>query len=414
MRTLPYSSEAPKERKNLEQSFVKTFVILLCTSILFYFTDQSLLRTTTGPLVHNSQRLNRGGSYIELAHTLELKEDYDRHHNISTTTTSASYQQSNSNKTIYFIGWEYKEIQSLIFPEYTVHVPNSKNQRWARQSHPTDILVIGGMDQVANYQLLHRSFTGKILVVGPEPDSLMPMPIHERMFQLSGNISRDMSYDAITNPSSHYFQNYHGLRLFLGNQQEHHYKLFDEGKRPKWNGLQNKIIYANSHCVSHRQNAVNALSNIVPVDASGRCTLLHNPNVTKIEVDIDRNSRDSNWMYYRNYKYCISMENTQVDGYISEKIFYAFIGGCVPIYYGTLEVYDVFNANSFIFYDPQNPQLALQKIRYLESNRSAYEEMLSEPILKNGTDTINKFFSMSDNIGDGSLKKQIRTMMGIS
>ena len=63
----------------------------------------------------------------------------------------------------------------------------------------------------------------------------------------------------------------------------------------------------------------------------------------------------------RNYQFCLVMENTKVDAYISEKIMLAFLGGCIPIYWGTLDVYEIFNANAFIYYDIDQPETAFWK-----------------------------------------------------
>lgn len=95
-------------------------------------------------------------------------------------------------------------------------------------------------------------------------------------------------------------------------------------------------------------------------------------------------------------------------GYITETIALAFAAGCVPLYFGWEGVFEIFNPRSFIFYDINNPKSAFEKVAYLEANQSAYQEMLAEPIFKDGNRTINRWFSLSDDIGDGSLKKKIR------
>ena len=38
--------------------------------------------------------------------------------------------------------------------------------------------------------------------------------------------------------------------------------------------------------------------------------------------------------FLSNYKFSIAMENSEGQGYISEKIFDSFIAGTIPIYYG--------------------------------------------------------------------------------
>jgi hypothetical protein len=121
-----------------------------------------------------------------------------------------------------------------------------------------------------------------------------------------------------------------------------------------------------------------------------------------------------NYEFFHDFKYCIVMENRKVDGYISEKILNGFLAGCLPIYYGTAEVFDIFNADAFVYYDIDRPHVALDRLRYLENNFTAYLQMLHVPILKNGTQTINDYFSIYPNIGNGQLNHRIRTtMMGL-
>mmetsp|Transcript_45130 Transcript_45130/g.68029 ORF Transcript_45130/g.68029 Transcript_45130/m.68029 type:complete len:101 (-) Transcript_45130:170-472(-) len=79
--------------------------------------------------------------------------------------------------------------------------------------------------------------------------------------------------------------------------------------------------------------------------------------------------------------------------------------GTVPIWYGTHDIFDIFNEKAFIFYDVEDPETALEQIDYLNNNPEAYEAVLNEPILKNGQDTIDKYFSLMD----GELKHRIRS-----
>jgi hypothetical protein len=85
----------------------------------------------------------------------------------------------------------------------------------------------------------------------------------------------------------------------------------------------------------------------------------------------------------------------------------------LPIYYGTREVFDIFDEDSFIFYDIEDPDRALNLIRYLENNQTEYERRLSAPVFKNGVDTVDKYFSFIPSIGRGTLNKRIRAMMGL-
>ena len=107
------------------------------------------------------------------------------------------------------------------------------------------------------------------------------------------------------------------------------------------------------------------------------------------------------------------MENTNHEGYITEKILNAYLGGCLPIYYGTKEVFELFHPESFVYYDIRNPEPALQLLKYLYYNETAFHERMRHPILRHGNETIIKYFSITDKLGGGVLKNRIRTMIGL-
>ena len=115
------------------------------------------------------------------------------------------------------------------------------------------------------------------------------------------------------------------------------------------------------------------------------------------------------------------MENESYHGYVTEKILNAFLRGCIPIYFGTEQIFDIFNRKAFIYYNISETNPALERIRYLENNRTAYDQVLGdepilanlgdEPILANGSLTIDQFFSFADDVGNGTLKRRIRDML---
>lgn len=54
------------------------------------------------------------------------------------------------------------------------------------------------------------------------------------------------------------------------------------------------------------------------------------------------------------YQFCICFENTHSKYYVTEKIWEAILGGCLPIYMGSSWIYEVFPENSFIDYAKYN------------------------------------------------------------
>jgi hypothetical protein len=194
-------------------------------------------------------------------------------------------------------------------------------------------------------------------------------------------------------PSAHHGEHYRGaLRhqfyyaqmgaIVLG-----HTKLLETRKPDK----DATLIHIASHCVSHRQTAFDELTTMIkelyPNDpshwpvAGGMCSGSF-PEL--------RHQLAGDWSSIAgkraelNYMFNLCMENRDASGYITEKIVNAFMIGSVPIWSGSREVFKIFNPNAFIYYDVSNSQAALDNVKYLIQNKTAYEEVLAAPILQEG------------------------------
>jgi len=87
------------------------------------------------------------------------------------------------------------------------------------------------------------------------------------------------------------------------------------------------------------------------------------------------------------YRFVIAFENTEGEGYCTEKIVNAFLAGAVPIYWGAPDVGETFNEAAFIHVrNFESWQDVANHIQYLETYPAAYEAMLREPIFKRNID----------------------------
>ena len=186
----------------------------------------------------------------------------------------------------------------------------------------------------------------------------------------------------------------------------------------------------------YREMAAHTLSKIGPVHALGNCqgnldAVPDVPDVSKprrcrpyaeserpqsivVPAEMSHMSNFFNRMKFQDFRFMLCMEDANIPGYITERILDAFLAGTIPIYYGTKQIFDIFNPQAFVYYDINNPAEALDRIRHLENNPNAYDEMLKEPILADGARTIEKYFSFDDSIGKGMLKKRVRSKLGFS
>ena len=88
--------------------------------------------------------------------------------------------------------------------------------------------------------------------------------------------------------------------------------------------------------------------------------------------------------YLRTFKFNICAENNNTKDYVTEKIFDAFIAGCIPLYYGALNDPEpgLINREAVIFWNKEgNNAENREKIRELKQNESLYQEFMSRPKL---------------------------------
>ncbi|KAL7466773.1 hypothetical protein ACHAXS_013560 [Conticribra weissflogii] len=193
--------------------------------------------------------------------------------------------------------------------------------------------------------------------------------------------------------------------------------MVDGNLRPKGN-MTHFLIYAQNNCVAYRQKAFGLLSTIGHAHHSGKCGAPKGyDNVERVRAGINSYNWKRNAEHYSNYRFCLVMEHSydpEVPYYVTEKILLAFVGGCIPVYYGNPDIiFDMFNKKAFVFFNVSDPMPSLELVNSLENNRHKYDEMMSEPILANGNETVKKYFSFSDDIADGWLKYQFRSKLNL-
>ena len=112
------------------------------------------------------------------------------------------------------------------------------------------------------------------------------------------------------------------------------------------------VISNNNTYAKFRLDFIKQLNKYKRVDMGGK----HNNNVGKIKKKIS---------FLKKYKFSIAMENSEGDGYISEKIIESFISGTIPIYYGDYMIDEYINPKSFILIRGKND--IEKKIKYIKN-----------------------------------------------
>lgn len=93
--------------------------------------------------------------------------------------------------------------------------------------------------------------------------------------------------------------------------------------------------------------------------------------------DLRRKFNNSKWYYLSLFKFNICPENSNKNGYVSEKLFESIMTGCVPIYWGSNNnpEPEILNQDAIIFYDDQGHCLSLD-LQELNTNTKLYRDFV--------------------------------------
>ena len=89
--------------------------------------------------------------------------------------------------------------------------------------------------------------------------------------------------------------------------------------------------------------------------------------------------------FYKNTKFVITMENTKIEHYITEKLINGFRAGIVPIYWGSPHISKNFNTKRFIVLeDTSESSIDAVIDRMINMSDEEYFRMVNEPIFNEG------------------------------
>jgi hypothetical protein len=85
--------------------------------------------------------------------------------------------------------------------------------------------------------------------------------------------------------------------------------------------------------------------------------------------------------FYKNSKFVITMENTRIGHYITEKLINGFRAGIIPIYWGSQHISEHFNSKRFIILEDTS-ESSINKVIDKMANMSdeEYFQIVNEPI----------------------------------
>jgi hypothetical protein len=145
------------------------------------------------------------------------------------------------------------------------------------------------------------------------------------------------------------------------------------------------FIQGNGNC-KFRNDYFNLLGTISKVDSYG--SLFNNTGqILNREQKIEKT---------KGYKFSLAFENSEYDGYVSEKIIDAFKSDIIPIYWGGSKIANEFNDRSFVDVNQLGIEKSIKLIKEMNSNFDLYWEYYNQPIVRQDQDSIqsriNKFY----------------------
>lgn len=134
-----------------------------------------------------------------------------------------------------------------------------------------------------------------------------------------------------------------------------------------------------------RREMHDVLCRIQPVSCPG--SLFHNDPLLKQQYSNDK------LLYLRDFRFTICPENSSYPGYITEKLLHAFLAGCIPIYWGDVQLEPgVFNPDAVLtWHTGQDNQDLIEQIRYINSSDTRFFEFRTKhpPLLESAVDIIS-------------------------
>ena len=139
--------------------------------------------------------------------------------------------------------------------------------------------------------------------------------------------------------------------------------------------------FIHSHSVELRNRFCELLSKYKPIDCLG--SVMNNTDELKImerKMMVERYRIKEE--VQKKYKFSIAFENHSFPGYITEKIWHAFISGTIPIYWGCLEVSNFFNPAAFVnCHDYASFSDVVERIKEIDNDPELYKSYINAPLI---------------------------------
>ena len=166
-----------------------------------------------------------------------------------------------------------------------------------------------------------------------------------------------------------YLDRYFKYSVFLWTNYKNIYKIRENVLNQQIRKKFCAAVISNNHSF-FRLNFINELNKYKNVDMGGK----FNNNIGYRVLDKIE--------FLSSYKFSIAMENSNGDGYVSEKIIDSFISGTIPIYYGDYMIDEYINPKSYISIKGEKDiKTKIDYIIEIDKNDNLYKKILKEKVI---------------------------------
>lgn len=173
-----------------------------------------------------------------------------------------------------------------------------------------------------------------------------------------------------------------GLPNFITNAYEFGIWPYLTSPRPEYPVSKKKFctfVVRNGGCYVRNQ-FMQMLAQYKKVDCAGP----HMNNIGQFAPEDEFVYGDAYLGFLQKYKFVICFENCKKPAYVTEKILNAYMAGCIPIYWGSLEALEWFNPKSFLFLENESTeamQRLVEKVMEVDQNDDLYQQYFREPLV---------------------------------
>lgn len=253
--------------------------------------------------------------------------------------------------------WITEELDDLSY----LHVFDYKRFDFVNNIHDANVILQTDFNRVSN-------FGGKKVLICMEPRT----PLGYKSYDLV--ISTHKNYPELDNilyyPFMFFYLNTHKYMDYILNRQIY-FKIENKKKF---------CIFINSNNNAHQR-----------IDF---CRRLMNYKKVDCYAGILKNCEGFAPRYWtheflnliRQYKFMICFENSDVDGYVTEKPANAYLGDTIPIYWGNKKALNFLNKECMVSLEEYNEECinnAIQEIIKLDNDNDLYIQKINQPLLIN-------------------------------